>query len=261
MRLIALLVFILAQAQTPSTPQDWFNQGVARHDAGDYTAALAAFQKAAELKYPAPIALPMRMARTYARLGQRDKAFEQLKIATDRGFGASEQLNAQNDFLPLRDDARWKDAFAAAQKNQHPCRNQPEFRQFDFWLGEWDVEQNGQRIARSSIQLILDECVVFENYEALINYSGKSLNTWDAGEKRWEQYWSDTTGTGRFFTGNLADGKMVLATEFEQNGAKVINRMTYSKEGPDRVRQFIETSLDGGKTWAPGYDGMYIRRK
>src|SRR6185436_9681884 len=256
MRSIALFVFILAQTMTP---QEWFQQGVKKHDAGDYAGAVAAFEKAEELKYAAPILLPMRMARAYARVGQRDKAFERLKVAIDRGYAASEQLNAENDFLSLRDDPRWRDLFATVQKNQHPCRNLPEHRQFDFWLGEWDVETNGQRIARSSIQLIIDECVIFENYEAP-GYSGKSLNAWDAGEKRWEQHYADSAGGSRFWTGNLVDGKMVMTTEFERSGTKVINRMTYSKEGPDRVRQFIETSTDAGKTWAPGYDGMYVRR-
>jgi hypothetical protein len=36
--------------------------------------------------------------------------------------------------------------------------------------------------------------------------------------------------------------------------------MTYIKEGPDRVRQILESSPDG-KTWAKNYDGLYIRRR
>jgi hypothetical protein len=144
---------------------------------------------------------------------------------------------------------------------QHPCRNAPEYRQLDFWVGEWDVERNGQRIARSSIQLILDGCVIFENYEAGNGYSGKSLSAWDAGEQRWEQHYTDTAGGSRYWLGNLENGRMVMTTELERNGAHVINRMTYSKEGPDKVRQFIESSTDGGKTWTAGYDGLYVRRK
>jgi tetratricopeptide (TPR) repeat protein len=261
MRLIALLFFILAQTPvTPATPQEWFQLGVKKHDAGDYAGAIAAFEKAKELKFAAPLMLPLRMARVYARLGQRDKAFENLKLAIDRGYGDPSQLNAWNDLLSLRDDARWNDLIATAAKNAHPCRNSAESRQFDFWLGEWDVEQNGQHIARSSIQLIVDECVIFENYDAG-NYSGKSLSAWDAGEKRWEQFYCDTSGGARYWTGSVVDGKMVMTTEFDRGGAHVINRMAYSKEGPDRVRQFIETSTDGGKTWTAGYDGMYVRRK
>ncbi|HJQ41022.1 MAG TPA: hypothetical protein VKB93_28120 [Thermoanaerobaculia bacterium] len=255
-----LFFIVLLLATEPSTPQDWFQLGVTRHDARDYAGAVTAFEKARELGYSAPIALPLRMSRTYARLGNTDKAFETLKRAVDNGYGSSEQLLAENDFLELREDARWAELLATVRKNQHPCRNAPESRQFDFWLGEWDVETNGQKIARSSIQLILDECVVFENYEAP-GYSGKSLSTWSSGNKRWEQYYTDTAGGARFWSGALQDGKLVMTTEFDRGGTKVTNRMTYSKEGPDRVRQFIETSIDGGKTWAAGYDGMYVRRK
>jgi len=255
-----MLFVLLLLATEPSTPQDWFQLGVTRHDARDYAGARAALEKARELGYPAPILVPLRLARTYARLGEKEKALENLKLAIDRGYGATEQLQAENDFLPLREDAKWSELLAAARKNQYPCRNAPEYRQFDFWLGEWDVEVSGQRIARSSIQLILDECVVFENYQQGGGYSGKSLNAWNALAKRWEQYYTDTGGGARFWVGAIQDAKMVMTTEFERNGAKVVNRMTYSKEGPDRVRQFIETSLDGGKTWAAGYDGMYVRR-
>jgi hypothetical protein len=84
---------------------------------------------------------------------------------------------------------------------------------------------------------------------------------WDASEGRWEQHYTDTAGASTTFLGKLEDGKMVMLTEGLRNGAKVTTRMTYSKEGPDRVRQLLETSLDGGKTWAPSYDGMYVRRK
>jgi hypothetical protein len=41
---------------------------------------------------------------------------------------------------------------------------------------------------------------------------------------------------------------------------KTINKMTFFKLGPNKVRQFLESSTDGGKTWTPGYDGLYIRR-
>ena len=253
---ILLIVFLFAT----TTPAEWFQLGVTKHDAGDYAGAVQAFDKAAELQYTAPIQLPLRLARAHARLGNRDDAFRNLELAITRGYGQTEQLNAQDDFLPLRGDARWSTLMTAARRNQHPCQNAPEYRQFDFWLGEWDVERNGQKIARSSIQLILDECVIFENYEAQ-GYSGKSLNTWDAQEARWEQHYTDTGGASTTWTGRIEDGKMVMLSDGIRNGAKFTQRMTYSKEGPDRVRQFIEISLDGGKTWGPSYDGMYVRRK
>lgn len=260
MKTLLFLLILAATPTQPSTPAEWFQLGVTRHDAGDFAGALQALDKAAELQYPAPIQLPMRLARTHARLGHRDDALKNLELAVTRGYGQVEQLNAQDDFLSLRGDPRWTALLVNARRNQRPCQSAPEYRQFDFWLGEWDVQQNGTKIARSSIQLILDECVIFENYEAT-GYSGKSLNMWDATESRWEQHYTDTAGASTTFSGKLEDGKMVMLSESMRNGAKVITRMTYSKEGPDRVRQLLETSLDDGKTWASAYDGMYVRRK
>lgn len=225
----ALTIFLLAQTAAdappppPTTPQGW-----------------------------------IQLARTHATKGEKDKAFEALRQALAAGFARTELLNGENDFLPLRTDARWSEVIAAARKNRHPCRNAPEFRQLDYWLGEWDVEANGQKIAQSSIQVILDDCVVFENYLTADNaYAGKSFSLWNAANKRWEQQYADTTGRFTLWTGGLVDGTMVMTTE----GGGATQRMSYIKQGPDKVRQLIEVSTDGGKTWTPGYDGMYVRRK
>ncbi|HET7435808.1 MAG TPA: hypothetical protein VFN10_13950 [Thermoanaerobaculia bacterium] len=251
--LVLLLVLFDATA--------WFREGVAKHDAGDYNAAIAAFAKAREEKYANVPQLDYRTARTLARKGDNAGALDALQRAVNNGFGPLETILAENDFLSIRSEARWPEIVAAARKSAHPCASSAESRQFDFWLGEWDVENaQKQKIARSSIQLILDECVIFENFEASGGYSGKSLSAWDAGEHEWEQHYTDTTGASRYWTGALIDGRMVMTTSFARGGAKVTQRMTYSKEGADRVRQFIETSTDDGKTWTPGFDGMYIRR-
>lgn len=240
----------------------WFREGVSRHDAGDYTAAIEAFDKARAEKYANVPQLDYRIARSLARKGSLAGALDALGRAVNGGFGPVETILGENDFLSIRSDPRWPEIIASARKAAHPCANTPEARQFDFWLGEWDVENpQKQKIARSSIQLILDECVIFENFEAGGGYAGKSLSAWDAGEKRWEQHYTDTSGGSRYWTGAFTDGRMVMTTQFARGGATVTQRMTYSKEGPDRVRQFIESSTDGGQTWTPGFDGMYIRRK
>ena len=217
-----LIVLLLATESAPTTPAEWILR-----------------------------------ARSLARAGEKAKAFEALEQAAAKGYGQSEQLLAENDFLPLREDPKWAEILAAVQKNQHPCRSAAEFRQFDYWIGEWDVERGGQKIAYSSIQLILDECVVFENYTAARGYSGKSFSMWNRTKKRWEQQYADTSGNWNLWTGNVENGVMTMLSQ--SPGAT--QRMTYTKEGPDRVRQRIEVSTDEGKTWTTGYDGLYVRRK
>lgn len=201
-------------------------------------------------------------ARAAAKNGKLDEAFKLLKQLTDLGFSAPEALNADNEFLPLRADPRWTPTIVAARKNAHPCVGLPEYRQFDYWLGDWNVEVGGQRIATSSINVILDDCVIFENYHALRGYEGKSFSIWDAITKRWEQRYVDTTGAFHEWKGGLENGQMrFLWRHNDAAGHPQLDRMTYAKEGPDKVRQLLENSTDDGKTWSPTFDGMYIRRK
>src|SRR5712691_13226702 len=57
-----------------------------------------------------------------------------------------------------------------------PCAKRAEKRQFDFWVGEWAVQTpDGNPAGDSSVQLILDRCVVFENWRGKKGYNGKSL--------------------------------------------------------------------------------------
>jgi hypothetical protein len=197
-----------------------------------------------------------------AKSGRIDDAFAALKQLTDNGYGRPEVLNADNALLSLRMDARWATTIAAARKNAHPCVGVAEYRQFDYWLGEWNVEAGGQRIATSSISAVLDDCVISEDYHDFRGYYGKSFSIWDSITKRWEQRYVDTTGAFHEWKGGLQNGTMqFLWRHNDAAGVPQLDRMTYSKDGPDKVRQLLENSTDDGKTWAITYDGMYIRRK
>ena len=198
----------------------------------------------------------IKQMRQYAIAGDKEKAFAVLDELAKTGFGGVNILNADDGLLSLRADPRWKAAMDTMQKNAHPCLSGPEFRQFDYWLGEWDVEIGGQKLAKSSIQLILDDCVVFENYTGQGGYSGKSFSLYDASTKKWEQRYVDTVGALHNWSGGLDNGVMTFRWDHDNT----LNRMTYTKEGPDRVRQILETSTDG-KTWTKTYDGLYIRRR
>lgn len=147
-----------------------------------------------------------------------------------------------------------------------PCKTQPEYRQFDFWVGEWDVEVKGAPAGRpkprSSIQLILNDCVVLENWMPPNNAGGKSFNLYNRVTKKWEQTWVDGTGGTIKFTGGLQGANMHYTSESTRpDGTTQLGRMTYFPVDKDHVRQLWETSTDGGKTWTVAFDGMYVRKK
>src|SRR5262249_18205806 len=198
----------------------------------------------------------IRQMREYAVAGEKEKAFAILDQLAKMGFGGVNILNADDGLLSLRTDPRWKSAIAEMERTAHPCLHSPEFRQFDYWLGEWDVEIGGQKLAKSSIQLILDDCVVFENYTDSRGYAGKSFSLYDATTKKWEQRYVDSGGALHNWTGGLDKGGMTFRWDHDNS----FNRMTYAREGPDRIRQVVETSSDG-KAWTKTYDGLYVRRR
>ena len=144
-----------------------------------------------------------------------------------------------------------------------PC-TVPEYRHFDFWLGEWDVTNPaGQVVGRSRITSILNDCVIKEEWTAARGGTGTSYNIFDARSGRWHQSWVDGQGTLLLIDGGLdSSGAMVLAnSERRCDGTTVQNRITWTRLSADEVRQRWDTSTDGGATWTTGFDGLYRRKR
>jgi hypothetical protein len=143
-----------------------------------------------------------------------------------------------------------------------PC-TAPQHRQFDFWIGEWEVlGPKGNRAGENSIRSILNGCVLQESWKGASGMSGQSYNVYDAARKRWHQTWVDDEGTLLQIEGGLVDGKMVLSGEHVSSDppGKVLDRITWSSTGSGRLRQLWEKSTDGGKTWKTAFDGTYVRK-
>jgi hypothetical protein len=143
----------------------------------------------------------------------------------------------------------------------HPC-HAPEHHALDFWVGEWNVKdtRSGTPVGTSSVQSILDDCVVFENWSGRGGGMGKSFNTFDDATKRWKQSWVDATGHAFDFVGEAFPGRLVYTrNDVDQSGKTYTIRMTFSKNDDGSVRQLSERSADG-KTWTTGYDFTYVKR-
>ena len=143
------------------------------------------------------------------------------------------------------------------------CRS-AEHRQFDFWIGEWDVFlPNGSKAGDSRIESISAGCALLENWSGRGGFSGKSLNSYDSEDKRWHQSWVDSTGSRLELAGVFADKRMVLASAPAAAGSApgAVQRIAWSASDDGGVRQLWESSADGGKTWTVQFDGRYVRRK
>jgi hypothetical protein len=136
-----------------------------------------------------------------------------------------------------------------------PC-SAPEYRQFDFWLGEWNVLQAGKTAGINRITPLLGGCAVREDWKGVSGLTGTSLNMWDSARKRWTQTWVDDKGNILFLVGGLQGPKMVLEGDTpDGKGGTVKNRITWTPL-PAGLRQVWETSKDG-KTWETAFDGSY----
>ena len=252
-------------SQSPEAPpRVWLRLGAALRELGKNPDAIAAFEKANAAG--AGLFGEYGEATVYAAMKQPEKAFEHLEKAMQQGYAQPDVLSSDPNLVTLRGDPRFAKFVEQAKKNQRPCAYSAENRQFDFWLGEWSVAttQGGIPAGDSKIELILEGCVVQENWKSQNGpYSGKSYNTYNQALHRWEQYWVDNVGGNIFFFGGLKDGVMDYFTdEIPQPGAAALKRhLQFIPIGPDQVRQFSRGSTDGGKTWTVEYDFTYTRKK
>ena len=102
---------------------------------------------------------------------------------------------------------------SAQQAIPNRCTADPVYRQFDFWVGEWEViGMNGRKAGDSKIELILDSCIVLENWtSANGGYAGKSFNTYNANTKQWQQTWVDNKGgSTEYLEGAYQENKIVF---------------------------------------------------
>jgi hypothetical protein len=143
-------------------------------------------------------------------------------------------------------------AQAAAAAAPSPCAA-PEYHQFDFWAGRWDVyNKAGQMVAHSLIEPVYG-CCIRENWMPIGKAGGGSLSIYVPAEKRWEQFWIDGQGSRAIFTGAWNGTAMEITGKW---GGPLV-RMSYSKNADGSVRQFGEQSTDEGKSWKPAFDFSY----
>ena len=147
---------------------------------------------------------------------------------------------------------------AAAQAPQ-PC-SEPQSRQFDFWIGDWDVFMPDGKLAGTNRIVPVYGCVLHESWKSA-KVEGQSLNRYDSERGVWHQTWVDSTGSLLLIEGGLRDGSMVMsdAGVAGRKEAAAINEIRWTRQDDGSVRQLWRTSRDGGKTWETAFDGKYVR--
>lgn len=142
-----------------------------------------------------------------------------------------------------------------------PCAT-PEYRQFDFWLGDWEVRgPKGAVVGTNRIESIENGCALQENWIAAGGITGRSINAYSNADHQWHQAWIGSGGQFLHLVGGWRGKEMVLeGTSLDAKARPTIERITWTPQPDGRVRQLWQQSTDGGKTWTTSFDGMYVRK-
>lgn len=139
-----------------------------------------------------------------------------------------------------------------------PVERPLEQRQFDFWLGDWEVRNAmGLRLGHNQVVALLGGAVLQEHWEGAKGGAGTSLNTYDPSRRRWRQRWMDSQGGTLDLEGGLQGGAMVLQGLSDGPNGQLQNRITWAPLPDGRVRQHWEQRPAGDSTWTTTFDGYY----
>lgn len=133
------------------------------------------------------------------------------------------------------------------------------YRQFDFWIGEWDVHTERNRAkgtpALSRIREVSSGCAVVEEYRNPWGQTATSLSSFDDTSRQWRQVLVDDRGRATLLSGHFDRGRMVLYDQ-ASNGTR---RVTWEPLPDGSVRQYGEI-LSDGTNWRTSFDALYSPR-
>ena len=150
-----------------------------------------------------------------------------------------------------------------AEAKTSPCEQHEQFREFDFWVGEWEVHDGeGTLVGENTITSEENGCVLVEKWHGVQGSSGMSINYLDRITDEWVQIWHAAGGYQIDIRGGLTDNGMRLSgtIHYIGTGQTAPFRGLWTPLPDGRVRQFFEQSNDDGATWEPWFEGFYTRK-
>ena len=146
---------------------------------------------------------------------------------------------------------------------QQPSCMGEEYRQFDFWIGEWKVSTpTNANNGLNSVEMAHNGCVITEHYSTPNGYTGQSLNAYDRVTGTWNQTWVDNGGLVLKLSGGMEGKSMVMSGEgTDQQGNAIEHRITWTPKPNGTVTQIWESKPVNGGEWKVLFDGLYTKIK
>lgn len=239
----------------PSDPNAAFQHAYALHMGKRFDEAIPAHKRAAEFDAIRPVAL-YNLACAYALTGKTDQAFDALDDAIQAGFNNPQTMAGDDDLASLRSDPRYPEMMQRVVISTTP----PQYRQLDFWVGQWDVYNRADKlVGHNTLTLADNGFAIHESWTSSTGSTGHSINYYHPTTGQWNQLWVSAAGDVLDMSGTFSDGAMrFTGKRVDRNGREFQHRTTLTPLDGGRVRQHIEESSDGGATWKVGFDAVYV---
>ena len=176
------------------------------------------------------------------------------------GFGTEPPM----EFVPVEFLERTEQTSLERRPSAVQRERPAEWSQFDFWLGEWDLQWPGGA-GTNTIESVNSGWAIRENFAAAdgTGFTGGSLSVWDPGKRVWNQFWMDSTGAYLSFVGGWEGDQMILTlsnAEDMKNPGR-LSRMRWHDISDDALVWTYEGSDDQGATWSTLWEINYTRRQ
>ena len=156
----------------------------------------------------------------------------------------------------------WSVVALAAEQTAPACAG-PEFRQLDFWVGEWNLTWDGGK-GTNVVTREMDGCVIHEHFSSDASQQflrGESVSSYQPKLGIWRQTWVDNQGGYIPLTGELKkDGTFVLTTT-RLNEKQRQTRMIFENIKPASFTWRWQSTADDGEAWKDEWVIAYARKK
>lgn len=141
-----------------------------------------------------------------------------------------------------------------------PCAGDV-YQQFDFWLGAWSVEANGQKAGENAIVAEEGGCLIVERWRDARGGTGQSYNFYDPARQEWRQLWVSPGAVIDYAGGLDASGAMVLEGAIAyRNGRAAPFRGRWTPNGDGTVTQHFEEYDAESERWKDWFTGLYRKQ-
>ena len=141
-----------------------------------------------------------------------------------------------------------------------PCSSD-EYRQFDFWLGTWDVTTpDGTLAGRNVITSEEGGCLILETWSSANGGTGQSYNFFDPETEKWRQVWVNAGSVIDYSGGLTQSGSMKLEGQIHYHAGGAFpftGEWTLQEDGT--VRQHFEQYDPDTESWKPWFTGIYTK--